>query len=86
MPAVKPDSEGGQVLGVVRVVFGVLVLLRTTPLLAGLEIPYLVGTSPLLGWPEPGWRVVLGSDEASTTELRPTARCAAHAGIAESLS
>jgi Vitamin K-dependent gamma-carboxylase len=44
-------------LGIARACFGSLVLLRTTPLLAPLHIPYLEGTSPLLGWPAATWHV-----------------------------
>jgi hypothetical protein len=42
-------------LGLSRALFGSLVLLRTTPVLARLGIPYLDGTSPLLGWPGAAW-------------------------------
>jgi hypothetical protein len=34
-----------------------LVLCRTTPLLAGLHVRYLVSVSPLLGWPTDQWHV-----------------------------
>jgi hypothetical protein len=44
-------------LGLVRVLFGTLVLLRTTPVLAPLHVPYLRATSPLLGWPSSTWHV-----------------------------
>jgi len=44
-------------LGFARIVFGSLVLLRTTPLLALLHLPYLDDTGPLLGWPTTAWRV-----------------------------
>jgi hypothetical protein len=44
-------------LGLVRVLFGTLVLLRTTPVLAPLHITYLRATSPLLGWPAATWHV-----------------------------
>ncbi len=44
-------------LGLVRVLFGALVLARTTPVLAPLHIPYLRATSPLLGWPASTWHV-----------------------------
>jgi hypothetical protein len=44
-------------LGLVRVLFGALVLVRTTPVLAPLHIPYLRATSPLLGWPSATWHV-----------------------------
>src|SRR4051812_27789955 len=35
-----------------RVALGALFLLRTTPVLAPLHLPYLSGTSPLVGWPD----------------------------------
>jgi hypothetical protein len=44
-----------RMLGLARVAFGGLVLLRTTPLLAPLRIPYLRETAPLLGWPTAAW-------------------------------
>jgi len=46
-----------RLLGLVRVLFGTLVLLRTTPVLAPLHVTYLRATSPLLGWPTPMWHV-----------------------------
>jgi hypothetical protein len=42
-------------LGWMRIGIGVLILLRTTPLLAPLDIPWLRTASPLLGWPEGGF-------------------------------
>jgi hypothetical protein len=44
-------------LALARVVFGGLVLLRTTPLLGFLHVPYLDGATPLLGWPSDGWHI-----------------------------
>jgi hypothetical protein len=44
-------------LGIARVVFGALVLVRTTPLLSFFHVPYLDGASPLLGWPSGGWHI-----------------------------
>lgn len=44
-------------LGYARIAFGVVVLLRTTPLLSFLDIPFLHSVSPLLGWPPDGWHV-----------------------------
>jgi hypothetical protein len=49
--------RGLRLLGVARVLFGTLVLLRTTPLLLPLHVPYLGSTFPLLGWPTPAWHV-----------------------------
>ncbi len=49
--------EDLRMLGVARACFGALVLLRTTPVLAPLHIPYLEGTLPLLGWPTATWHV-----------------------------
>ena len=46
-------------LGVARILFGMLVLLRTTPVLLPLGIPYLVGTYPFLGWPAQTWHVAM---------------------------
>jgi len=52
-------SERGELrtLGVVRALFGGLVLLRTTPALAPFHVSYLEGTRPLLGWPTNAWHV-----------------------------
>lgn len=49
-----------KMLGVARLVFGGLVLLRTTPALRFLHVPYLENASPLLGWPSGGWRIAAG--------------------------
>jgi len=38
-----------------RIGLGTLFLLRTTPLLAPLHLPFLIGTAPLLGWPSTSW-------------------------------
>lgn len=38
-----------------RIGIGGLILLRTTPLLAALDIPWLRSTAPLLGWPTGGF-------------------------------
>jgi hypothetical protein len=45
------------VLGLARVLFGALVLCRTTPVLAGLHVPYLASVAPLQGWPTDRWHV-----------------------------
>jgi Vitamin K-dependent gamma-carboxylase len=42
-------------LAYMRVGIGALLLLRTTPLLAPFEIPWLRSTAPLLGWPTGGF-------------------------------
>lgn len=42
-------------LGCMRIGIGALILLRTTPLLAALDIPWLRSTLPLLGWPTGGF-------------------------------
>jgi uncharacterized membrane protein YphA (DoxX/SURF4 family) len=42
-------------LGVVRIGIGVLILLRTTPILAPLDVLFLRDANPLLGWPEAGF-------------------------------
>jgi hypothetical protein len=52
----RPDAEL-KTLALARVVFGSLVLLRTTPLLAFLHVPYLDGATPLLGWPSDAWHI-----------------------------
>jgi hypothetical protein len=39
-----------------RAAIGVVLLLRTTPLLAPFDIWFLRDTYPLLGWPEAGWK------------------------------
>jgi hypothetical protein len=57
MRSLKQWADGPGPLGLARVSFGVLVLCRTTPLLAGLHVPYLVSVSPLLGWPTDQWHV-----------------------------
>lgn len=44
-------------LGLARVSFGLLVLCRTTPVLAGLHVPYLASVAPLQGWPTDRWHV-----------------------------
>jgi vitamin K-dependent gamma-carboxylase len=44
-------------LGISRLVFGGLVLLRTTPLLGFFHVPYLDGATPLLGWPSARWHI-----------------------------
>jgi hypothetical protein len=49
-----------RMLGAVRILFGALVLLRTTPVLSPLHVSYLRETSPLLGWPTPAWHVAAG--------------------------
>ena len=38
-----------------RIALGTLFLLRTTPLLVPLRLPFLIGTTPLLGWPTTSW-------------------------------
>lgn len=57
MRAVTPSRLG--LLGLARVLFGTLVLLRTTPVLLPLGIPYMAGTYPLLGWPPQAWHVAM---------------------------
>jgi len=44
-------------LGWSRIAIGTLILLRTTPLLAPLEVPFLRSAYPLLGWPDGRWTV-----------------------------
>jgi hypothetical protein len=54
----KHEHDGALVLlGAARVAIGALFLLRTTPILAPLHLPFLSDVSPLLGWPEQGWRI-----------------------------
>lgn len=53
-------STEARVLGISRILFGTLVLLRTTPVLAPLGVSYLGSTSPLLGWPTAAWHVAVG--------------------------
>jgi vitamin K-dependent gamma-carboxylase len=50
-------ARGLRLLGVARILFGTLVLLRTTPLLAPFHVAYLGSTFPLLGWPTTSWHV-----------------------------
>jgi hypothetical protein len=42
-------------LGWGRIALGILFLLRTTPLLLPLRLPFSLGTFPLLGWPNSSW-------------------------------
>ena len=44
-------------LGWARAAIGTLILLRTTPLLAPFDFPFLRSASPLLGWPDGRWTV-----------------------------
>ncbi|HEY3253429.1 MAG TPA: HTTM domain-containing protein, partial [Polyangiaceae bacterium] len=44
-------------LGWARAAIGTLILLRTTPLLAPFDLPFLRSASPLLGWPDGRWTV-----------------------------
>lgn len=44
-------------LGAARIAFGVVFLLRTTPLLAPFGPAFLRGTNGWLGWPDSGWHV-----------------------------
>jgi len=44
-------------LGWSRALVGALILLRTTPLLASFDLPFLRNTWPLLGWPDGQWTV-----------------------------
>jgi hypothetical protein len=44
-------------LGIARIAFGWLVLVRTTPLLAWLDIPLLRTAVPLAGWPTASWHI-----------------------------
>lgn len=44
-------------LGWARAAIGSLILLRTTPLLAPFDLPFLRNASPLLGWPDGRWTV-----------------------------
>src|SRR5271165_2145983 len=47
-PELRPLAWG-------RICLGVLFLLRTTPLLVPLGLPFTIGTYPLLGWPDAHW-------------------------------
>lgn len=49
------DTESARPLAWSRIALGSLLLLRTTPLLAPLHLPYTAGTYPLLGWPNSAW-------------------------------
>jgi uncharacterized membrane protein YphA (DoxX/SURF4 family) len=44
-------------LGWARAAIGALILLRTTPLLAPFDLPFLRSAWPLLGWPDGRWTV-----------------------------
>src|SRR4051812_22664191 len=49
-PALRP-------LGAARIAFGLVFVLRTTPLLAPFSPAFLRGTNGWLGWPDAGWHV-----------------------------
>jgi uncharacterized membrane protein YphA (DoxX/SURF4 family) len=49
------DAEEARPLAWSRVALGILFLLRTTPALTPLRLPYTAGTFPLLGWPSEAW-------------------------------
>ncbi|HEY2408629.1 MAG TPA: HTTM domain-containing protein [Polyangiaceae bacterium] len=49
------ERESARPLAWSRIALGGLFLLRTTPLLAPLHLPFTLGTYPLLGWPSSGW-------------------------------
>ena len=63
-PALRPAAR---YWGWVRIGVGVLLLLRTTPLLAPLDIAWLRSAAPLLGWPQGGFS--LGFLGASTIQM-----------------
>lgn len=44
-------------LGAARIAFGLVFLLRTTPILSVFDPTFLRGTSGWLGWPDSGWHV-----------------------------
>ena len=55
MPLSAPSADDGarlDSLGRARVALGAIFLLRTTPLLGALHIPFLFDSAPLLGWPD----------------------------------
>ncbi len=56
MRALRGDPQLAP-LGLARAAFGVVFLLRTTPLLAPFHPSFLRGTSGWLGWPDGGWHV-----------------------------
>jgi hypothetical protein len=57
VPALRPTDVNLRPLGLARILFGVLVLCRTTPVLGALRIPYLASVTPLEGWPSDKWHV-----------------------------
>jgi hypothetical protein len=48
LPDLRPLAWG-------RIALGILFLLRTTPLLIPVRLPFATGTVPLLGWPSAAW-------------------------------
>jgi Vitamin K-dependent gamma-carboxylase len=56
-------------LGIVRVLFGAIVLCRTTPLLAPFHIAFLGPAYPLLGWPAATWHVPMAGVPALPTGI-----------------
>jgi hypothetical protein len=54
---VRRADDNLRPLGLARILFGALVLCRTTPLLVGLGVPYLASVAPLAGWPSDRWHV-----------------------------
>jgi uncharacterized membrane protein YphA (DoxX/SURF4 family) len=49
------DEERARPLAWSRIALGTLFLLRTTPALVPLHLPFAIGTWPLLGWPREAW-------------------------------
>ncbi len=49
------ERESARPLAWSRVALGALFLLRTTPALVPMHVPFAAGTYPLLGWPNQAW-------------------------------
>jgi hypothetical protein len=56
-PGSRPEDDRSalRALALIRIAVGVLLILRTTPLLAPLHLHFLRGVAPLLGWPDRGF-------------------------------
>ena len=59
MPFARIRNSELHLLASVRIVLAVLLLVRTTPLLAWTSAPFLHGNSPLLGWPTDAYHAAM---------------------------
>ncbi|MFI5300663.1 MAG: HTTM domain-containing protein [Polyangiales bacterium] len=68
-------------LATMRVAIGVLLLVRTTPVLHALGVRFASDSSPLVGWPHEGWTTKLVSVPASVLAFAAVARTVAAIGF-----